>query len=234
MDAAEQKLTLYPLMTFPKSGTYFTFNVLSKLMDVPAYFSPHRPGVNGLRREDIEPSGLPAQMLVGHYPATKENLELLFSYRARPVFLVRNIFDVLVSISEFKDWMGSEQIYPFGYITERWAAISASERIDWAIDCFLGWYIAFYLSWRRTDAFMATYEVMTTDPIRHFQQIGAHWGLTFRPAAIESAMAAVGKGQSVKFNVGVSGRGSTLTDEQRRRVMATFAHYGVSLEPLTR
>ena len=103
------------------------------------------------------------------------NLELIKVFALRTVVLVRNIFDVVVSIYDFvhpENFRG-----PAGYITEDFFAFDAEKKMDMLIDIGVPWYIGFFVSWkeayvgRQNDLHWVTYETMIADEVNAVRDV---------------------------------------------------------------
>jgi hypothetical protein len=166
-----------------------------------------------------------------HVRATGPNLELFNRFGIRPVILVRNLFDAIVSIRDYLHREGV-QYFPSLYATDHFLTLPDEEQFDFLITFAAPWYFNFYASWfdaRRDDrieTLWLTYEELVADWVAGIEKVLAFYGLG-RPrdeiaAAVEAMTDDPGR---VRLNMGVAGRGSTLlTEAQRARLaeMATF------------
>jgi len=81
-----------------------------------------------------------------HIRATEANLEIMRRFGIRPVFMVRNLFDVVISLGDhvFRD--GVEH-FPVLYATQTMSSMDAARRADFLITFALPWYFNFLASW---------------------------------------------------------------------------------------
>jgi len=163
-----------------------------------------------------------------HCRATVPNLQMMQAYRIRPVVLVRNLFDVVVSYTDFFDSGANSNTF---FIGDRWAGLAREERIDLVIDNFVPWYTAFYASWSdviakgQLECHMLRYEDMIADKLGALERLAGFYDLGTSRQHCAAALAAVeARKDATRFNKGVAGRCSELSEAQKRRVR-TLAHY---------
>jgi len=234
------------LAAFPKSGSSFTRRVMVQLTKAQTVRLAYYYGTS--EQELYFPnciSNLGKNRIAQiHLRASDASLMILNFLNIKPVVLVRNIFDVIVSYADFyeslyqryhespdalmntKDgWFKLPTGYDI-YIDEPFFDLSRSQRIDLIIANMLPWYFNFYLSWKKAistksiDALWLNYQDMLDDDYAFIQKISAHQNLGFTEDQIVKAIAAVKANKhGSRLNVGVSGRGlSTLSPEQIQRI----------------
>ena len=72
------------------------------------------------------------------------NVRLMQGFAIRPIILVRNIYDVLLSYKEFHDrYAGEISFY------ERYDALAETQRFDVMVDDRAPWYLGFFAGWQR-------------------------------------------------------------------------------------
>jgi len=234
------------LAAFPKSGSSFTRRVMVQLTKAQTVRLSYYYGTS--EQELYFPYCIAnlgqnrfTQM---HLRASDAALMILNFLNIKPVVLVRNIFDVIVSYADFYESL--YQRYnespdtlmktndgwfklPTGhdlYVDEPFFELSRSQRIDLIIENMLPWYFNFYLSWKKAiatksiDALWLNYQDMLDDDNAFIQRISTHQGLSFTKDQIVQAIAAVKANErGSRLNVGVSGRGlSSLSSEQIQRI----------------
>lgn len=167
-----------------------------------------------------------------HVRATAENLRLMCRFRIRPVILVRDLADVIVSIRDYLLEEG-EANFPSLYATGYFRELNEQEQFDFLIAFAMPWYFNFYVSWNdatmsgQVDALWLRYEDLREDWHSGIRSVLSHQGITTSDDDIDAAIAAAyGKGKrATRFNQGVQGRGRTaLNDRQRDQLehMASF------------
>ena len=168
-----------------------------------------------------------------HFRATQANLQLLRDFDIRPIVLVRNIFDVTISI---RDYMLAEKCstWPTFYCDEEFWDLPEARQYDAIIDLGLPWYFSFFVSWseaqRKGEVPMlwVTYEDARQDWVAASKRILDFCEIDKPIAEIEAALSrnVSRNAAALRFNKGITGRGAaTLSEEQRRRIAGLAAYY---------
>jgi len=167
-----------------------------------------------------------------HCRATEPNLHIVQAYGIRPVVLVRDIHDVLLSYKEFYD----KGAYLNSFFNE-YPSLDDETRMDLVVDDRAPWYMAFYASWwdaaqrGRIDVHWLTYEELTADKRRALAGVLDFYGLPTDPAAIDAAVAAAeDRRTATRFNKGVAGRGVSVLTERHKARIARLASYYPSVD----
>jgi tetratricopeptide (TPR) repeat protein len=214
----------------PKSGSTFLRTALMELTGWPeAYFTYaflqneeelYLPHLRAAARQDT--------VTQQHCRATVPNLQLMQAFAIRPIVLVRNLFDALVSYTDFFD--GGATVNTF--FAGRWAALDRGRRIDLVIDYFVPWYLTFFASWldamakRQLDCHFLRYEDMIADKQAALERLAAFYDLDKTPADCAAALAAVeARKDTTRFNKGIAGRGEALSEEQKDRIHLLADYY---------
>ena len=172
-----------------------------------------------------------------HARATDPNIALLQAFGIKPVVLVRNLFDALVSMHDFYD--NGAVLNTFHQAD--WPNLDAQTRLDLIVDCVTPWYIQFYASWFQADAtgrlpvFWLSYEDMMADKTETLANLGAFYDLNLSRASIDQAISALeGDVAKTRFNKGVAGRGAkTFSAEQQDRIRRFTTYYpSVDFSPI--
>jgi tetratricopeptide (TPR) repeat protein len=164
-----------------------------------------------------------------HFRATEANIQLLQAFGIKPLIQVRNLYDVVVSYTDFFDAGAVSNTFFIG----RWDQFERSERIDLMIDNFLPWYFAFYASWMdvlaqdRLEAIVVSYEELVDGMPETVKRIADFYGLEKSIDDCNAAVAAVNDGKArTRLNKGVSGRGAEeLTAAQKDRLARLAGYY---------
>ena len=223
---------------FPKSGSTFLTRVLT---EVTGYkFVPFIAAFGRNEHDLYEPR------LYDHYSvdtvtqqhcrATPMNLKLMHRYGIKPVILVRNIFDCIVSL---RDHIYTETgLWPMAYVNRDFFALSESQQYDFIIDMFLPWYLDFYVSWSdftkeqgASRCTWITYEHLMNDRLEALKDLlkGLEVSDSFISQAIER-VTGTGKENS-RLNKGVSGRGQEkLSLEQKERIRSRANLYFANID----
>lgn len=164
-----------------------------------------------------------------HFRATEANVQLLQAFAIKPLIQVRNLYDVVVSYTDFLDGGAVSNTF----FIDRWDRFERSERIDLMIDNLLPWYFAFYASWMdaidqdRIEAHVVSYEELIAAMPETIKRIADFYGLGTSLADCEAAVAAIDDGKAMtRFNKGGSGRGAEeLTGAQKDRLARLASYY---------
>lgn len=167
-----------------------------------------------------------------HIKATGPNLHLFERFEIRPVVLVRNIYDVVLSI---RDYLLKEAVYGFPglYATEHFRTMEEEEQHDFLIEFAVPWYFNFYASWfdatndGRAQTIWLTYEELVEDWAAGIRSVLDFYGLPCSDEDIRLNLEALQRRRKeTRLNKGVIGRGQTgLTDAQRKRIAAMARFY---------
>lgn len=164
-----------------------------------------------------------------HCRATEPNIQLLQAFDIRPVIQVRNLFDVVVSYTDFYDGGATFNSFFRG----RWEGLDRPRRFDLIIDNWMPWYLSFYASWMdvsssgRLDCHIVHYEDLHRDKPSVLKAIADFYDLGKSPAECQAAVDLIDsdRGQT-RYNKGVIGRGTTeLNDAQKARIRDLASYY---------
>lgn len=164
-----------------------------------------------------------------HCRASDANVQLMQAFEIRPVVLVRNIFDSVMSLVDFYD----KGAYLNSYSQEDFKKLDYETKIDLIIDSVIPWYFQFVASWslvekrRSLDIYWLTYEELIRDKVASVRGVLEFYGLGAPGRGIEERVkrteADSGK---TRFNKGVAGRGQTgLSDRQKERIRSYAGYY---------
>ncbi|MEJ2121463.1 MAG: sulfotransferase domain-containing protein [Alphaproteobacteria bacterium] len=164
-----------------------------------------------------------------HFRATEANIQLLQAFGIKPLIQVRNLYDIVVSYTDFFDAGAVSNTFFIG----RWDQFERSERIDLMIDNFLPWYFAFYASWMdalakdRLEAIVVSYEELVAAMPETVKRVADFYGLGKSIDHCNTAVAGVNDGKApTRLNKGVSGRGAEeLTAAQKDRLARLAGYY---------
>jgi len=164
-----------------------------------------------------------------HCRATHANIHIIQGFDIRPVVLVRNLADIVMSLVDFYD--NGAVINSF--LDTDWSALDPRSKRDYIIDHVMPWYVGFYASWRRAAAEMrldcrfVAYEDMIADKPGTLMEIAQFLGLE---KTLDDCRAAIAKAEgdktTTRFNKGVAGRGAaTLSGRQQARLQNLTAPF---------
>jgi len=166
-----------------------------------------------------------------HVRATEPNLELLRQFSIRPVVLVRNIFDVVVSIHDHM--FIEDYAFPSFFCDEHYRDLPLPDRLDQIVELAIPWYFNFYVGWwtaierKAIDALWLSYEDVSADWSAGLLKITEFYRI---PKSVEEGERALDLTKQkcyrvTRLNKGVMGRGeAALSGEQKENIrrMARF------------
>lgn len=158
-----------------------------------------------------------------HCLATDRNMGLIKYFDIKTIILVRNIFDVCVSLRDhILNDQNQKQI--IAVVDNSYASLSSDRQLDFIVDFFVPWYLKFYVSWYRQSPFFVSYEDMLSDEKDFFCSLldycGKHQDIKFIGQKLDVNLQPKGR-----FNKGLAGRGSELTKSQKDRILNLLEYY---------
>jgi sulfotransferase family protein len=199
------------LACFPKSGsTYVSDLIAAQPSFERAEFTPYY----GRREQELEAARIEAYkdrncVAQHHVRASEYTLHLIQHFQIRPIVLVRNLADALVSLADHIVNEGPQT--PVAYFDERFQSMSDNDRLAAVGALAAPWYVNFYVSWYRAfPKAIVRYEDVVLDG-KHdllFDHIGLVPTINQPPVAR-------------RFNKGVAGRGAVISD----RLLELFKFY---------
>ncbi len=215
---------------FPKSASTFLKSVLMEVTGFPEQNLTFAHGQNetGLYLPDLVASATSDTVTQLHMRPSDSNIRLMQGFAIRPIILVRNIYDVLLSYKEFHDrYAGEISFY------ERYDALDETQRFDVMVDDRAPWYLGFFAGWQRavrsgrTDGFWLTYEELMLDKVGKIDEILRFHHIERPRQEISDAIdrASANKTET-HFNKGVVGRGRAhFTDRQIEQIARVATHH---------
>lgn len=216
--------------SFPKSGTTYLHKLLLNATGFEDYLLDR---FSEDQQQNIIRQWMPmflAQNTVTqiHMFATAPNIRMMKELGVRPVVLIRDLADVLVSLRDHV--VNEDHVMPIAQFPREFLDWNTEQQGWFIVRMAAPWYLNFYASWKRAepqiDVLWVRYSELILDPRQTLNRILLHSGVDVNPDNIDRAVASVDMSR-VRFNVGVSGRGrKTLSDAQVRaidEIAATFA-----------
>lgn len=179
------------------------------------------PAVKKFKRKDFV-----SQM---HMPGVEHNIEMLKKYNFKTIVLVRNIFDVVISMFDHleKAHIG----VPVGYLNEEYYKFPDETKIDLIVDLLIPWYFKFYSSWfdaerkKLIDFKWSTYEKMKKDDVSFIKEILDYCNIEKSNKEIKDAIEKVKSGVNIRISKGVAGRGEQMLNEEQKERIIKYASY---------
>jgi len=209
----------------PKSGSTYLVTTLAEVTGYLRFFL----GYDFLNEQDLYLPKLIDSYSMNiichqHARATIPNLHLLREFSIRPIVLVRNLCDVVVSL---RDHLERESMAtPTFSVSREFFDLSMEAQYDCIIEHGMPWFFSFYVSWFEAqkngeiDLLWVRYEDLMADKEATVKKILEFQGIQRTGDQIAEAVArTTGQGEKTRRNVGVSGRGQQiLTELQVNRV----------------
>lgn len=215
----------------PKSGSSLLFEALHRLTGwEKAFFAyGYMQNEQELYLPNIRAVAASNTVTQQHCRATNPNVHILQGFGIRPIVLVRNLADIVMSMVDFFDGGAVHN----SFLAPDWENMKPELKRDAVIDHLMPWYVGFYASWRRVemekrlDCLFVRYEDMIADKPGTLKAIADFHGIDKTVEDCAAAVAAVeGNRTATRFNKGVAGRGAeALTDEQQARLKRIAAPY---------
>jgi hypothetical protein len=157
-----------------------------------------------------------------HAKGTDNNVALLKKYNIRPVILVRNIFDVVVSLYDHLE-KGRHRV-PTGYVHKEYMDMNKDDKLLYLIKVHMPWYLNFFFSWREAtqdiDVLWVTYEEFFSNQVETASRVLSFYGLPVDEDRIRVAISELSKKPTrTRFNVGGSGRGESLPARHKQAIL---------------
>lgn len=218
----------------PKSGSTFLSNALSELTGYRYVFLAYayERSEQNLYLPKLIDSFSSGSVTHLHLRATESAIELMKMFSIRPVILVRNIFDVVVSIRDHMFNEGFE--FPTFYCDESFKSLDERSQYDFIIEQGIPWYFNFYVSWheaiskKRIEGLWLIYEEVVSDWHKTLRILADFYGIDKTDEEIDYALqqTAIKSKKKIRLNKGILGRGLTfLTKEQRDRIVSMARFY---------
>ena len=215
----------------PKSASTFLKNVLAELTGYRDVFAVFAAGQNehDLYLPSLVETADTNTVTQQHCRASEANIQLMQGFGIRPIVLVRNIFDSIISQLDFY----RQGAFFNSYFRADFMGMDQETQIDLLIDNLTPWYLQFVASWhlaekeRRLEIMWLTYEELTANKPQSIETVLAFYGLGASKKNIERAIASTeAQTRRNRFNKGVAGRGAkTLTDEQKSRIISLTRYF---------
>ena len=143
-----------------------------------------------------------------HMRATRENVRLLARMGVRPVVLVRDLMDVIVSACDHSEQVAGSG--PAAHLPSDFDRWSREDRLWLVVRMGTPWFLNLVTSWidaaSRLDTLWITYDDVVGDTAATVRRALEHAGVVSDEGRIDAAIAGVDP-STTRLNRGVSGRG---------------------------
>ncbi len=215
----------------PKSASTFLKNLLVNLTGYRDLFAVYAAGQNEheLYLPTLRESAPLDTVTQQHCRASDANVHLMQAFGIRPVVLVRNVFDSVMSQLDFYN----KGAFYNSYFRADYQALDEETKIDLLIDNIIPWYFQFVASWdlvekqKRLEINWLSYEDFIGDKPSSIQNVLNFYGLGASQQTVEQKIKETeSEGRRIRFNKGVAGRGkSGLNDRQKEQIHRLARYY---------
>lgn len=214
----------------PKSASTFLKNILLSLSGYRDVFMVYAAGQN--EHDLYLPTVLETAHLDSvtqqHCRASNANVQLMQAFGIRPVVLVRNIFDSVMSLLDFYNGGAFHN----SYFQADFESLDEEMKTDLLIDNIIPWYFQFVASWdfvekqKRLELYWLSYEDLISDKTTSIQSVLKFYGLGASKRSIGQKLAeAETQKRNNRFNKGVAGRGKTGINDRQKENIRRLARY---------
>jgi len=209
----------------PKSGSTFLTTILSNLND---FKRVHLVPQYGQREQELDVLKLIScdgynYVAQHHLRNSQLTQELLEKFDVKLIVLVRNLYDITVSI---RDHLRNESIIaPMGYLLPSMTSWPNEQLEEFIVDLVIPWYFNFYVGWQEcSHKLILTYEELAATPNTVIEKISKHYNLGISKGEINSSLDKSNSAQTRK-NVAKVGRGEHLSDYCKQRINHMAKYY---------
>lgn len=166
-----------------------------------------------------------------HMRATEVNIELMQKYDIRPVVLVRNLYDTMVSLWNHSN--NESHYFPHALLPEHYTELSDDEQLDMLVDLSTPWFLGYFYSWKKAESdghiapYWLTFEEFISNKTDTVLAICEAFDVSVNPENVRKAVEELDRRKrEFRFNKGKKGRGKkTLSQKQIDRIQSLAAHY---------
>ena len=215
----------------PKSASTFLKNVLVSVTGFRDLFTVYAAGQteHELYLPTLREYGHVDTVTQQHCRASDANIHLMQAFGVRPVVLVRNIFDSVMSLLDFYN----KGAFQTSYFRADWLTLDEETKINLLIENLIPWYFQFVASWdlaerqKRLEVYWLTYEELVADKSSSVLKVLEFYGLGAARRAVDERIHEIeSEERKNRFNKGIAGRGKTgLSDPQKEQIRRLARYY---------
>jgi len=219
----------------PKSGSTYLRQIFTQLPGftgatlVPGYGRREQELSRDLLVEQTaRPGSFVAQI---HLRYSSVTADYIAEFGLKPLVLVRNIFDVTVSLIDF---LRDAPVNPVAVVPREFSDWDTDRAAEFITAMYLPWYFNFFLTWQLCDdKTLVTYEELIADPVATVTRICESLGIDVDAGEVAAAVDSPALVGRTRLNQGVTGRGEPLPESCKRRIVSMAAFYaGRDLSPI--
>ena len=215
----------------PKSASTFLKNVLVNVTGYRDLFTVYAAGQteHEIYLPTLRESAHVDTVTQQHCRASDANINLMQAFGIRPVVLVRNVFDSVMSLLDFYD----NGAFHTSYYRADWQVLNRETKIDLLIENIIPWYFQFVASWdlaekqKRLEIHWLKYEELVAEKSESVLRVLKFYGLGASREGVEQRIRKIesNKGK-IRFNKGLTGRGASgLSDRQKDQIRRLRRYY---------
>ena len=216
----DQRRLLF-IACFPKSGSTYLMRLLCAITGFPKVFPVQFAGPN--EHDFFEKELRRLRHMNGvchqHLKGTLYNVKLAKEHNLRIVVLVRNIFDVVVSLNEH--FHNESKHFPTGYVPREFFEMPQEDQWMFLIRVHMPWLFSFLMSWHEAQeevpVLWLTYERLFAEQIEVTKELLGFWEMPVDEELIRQSIEVI-KTRHTRLNKGVPGRGQTLPEAHRQAI----------------
>ena len=215
----------------PKSASTFLKNLLIDVTGYRDLFAVYAAGQteHEIYLPTLRESAHLDTVTQQHCRASDANIHLMQAFGIRPLVLVRNIFDSVMSLLDFYN----QGAFQTSYFRADWPGLDEEVKIDLLIENVIPWYFQFVTSWdlaekqKRLEVNWLTYEELIADKASSVLKVLEFYGLGAARRGVEQRIREIeSEERKIRFNKGVTGRGrSGLSDRQKEQIRRLTRYY---------
>jgi hypothetical protein len=160
-----------------------------------------------------------------HSKGTGNNVAILKAFGIKPMVIIRNMFDSLVSVKEQME-ITDNMTCP-GVPRPEYYELTEGQKWDWISFNLIPWYFQFYASWHyatQIDRMMIHYRDFYSE--NNFKVVSKILDWVGYPNPGEEVVAATHARKDARFNVGISGRGKAVPEIVKERAYLQAKSWG--------
>lgn len=215
----------------PKSASTFLKNLLVNVTGYRDLFTVYAAGQSEheIYMPTLRESAHLDTVTQQHCRASDANVHLMQAFGIRPVVLVRNIFDSVMSLLDFYN----KGAFQTSYSRADWQVLDEETKIDLLIESVIPWYFQFVASWdlaekqKRLEVHWLSYEDLVADKPASVLNVLEFYGLGASRRGVEQRIREIeSEERKIRFNKGVTGRGrSGLNNRQKDQIRRLTRYY---------
>ncbi|MFH6955659.1 sulfotransferase domain-containing protein [Pseudoalteromonas sp. XMcav1-K] len=224
-------------VAMPKSGSTWVSNTLSEILNGLGWETMSLLPCYGYRQQELDTKSILQNNRLNkdlfaiqqHCCASEYVLETIALYDIKVVLQVRDLLDCLVSSLDHLD--KESVIQPNSFMTiEQWQVLDKDQRTNYIVDFIAPWYFKFITSWTtllkqyNIKYHIVKYEQLLLQPEQVFVDLFEFCGVSMDNlgASVEEIIT---PDRPSRLNVGITGRGQTLSNNVKQKVDQLRSYY---------